>query len=94
MFIIDELNKHFEKVFEKLGHKKELARVSFSARPELCDFQLNAAFQLAKELHKNPLDIANMVMYLCSDAAGFITGENICIDGGMTKQMIYHGDFG
>lgn len=42
----------------------------------------------------NPLDIANMVMYLCSDKAGFITGENICIDGGMTKQMIYHGDCG
>lgn len=42
----------------------------------------------------NPLDIANMVLYLCSDAAGFITGENICIDGGMTKQMIYHGDHG
>ena len=28
----------------------------------------------------NPLDIANMVLYLCSDKAGFITGENICID--------------
>ena len=42
----------------------------------------------------NPDDIANMVMYLCSDMAGFITGENICIDGGMTKQMIYHGDCG
>ncbi len=42
----------------------------------------------------NPLDIANAVLYLCSDMAGFITGENICIDGGMTKQMIYHGDFG
>ena len=28
------------------------------------------------------------------DKAGFITGENICIDGGMTKQMIYHNDFG
>ena len=42
----------------------------------------------------NPLDIANMVMYLCSDMAGFITGENICIDGGMTRQMIYHRDFG
>ena len=38
----------------------------------------------------NPLDIANMVLYLCSDKAGFITGENICIDGGMTRQMIYH----
>ena len=42
----------------------------------------------------NPMDIANMVMYLCSDMAGFITGENICIDGGMTRQMIYHGDHG
>lgn len=42
----------------------------------------------------NPPDIANMVLYLCSDIAGFITGENICIDGGMTRQMIYHGDHG
>lgn len=42
----------------------------------------------------NPLDIANMVLFLCSPRAGFINGENICIDGGMTRQMIYHGDFG
>ena len=42
----------------------------------------------------NPMDIAGMVLYLCSPLAGFITGENICIDGGMTKQMIYHGDHG
>ncbi|MGE9977286.1 SDR family oxidoreductase [Coprococcus catus] len=42
----------------------------------------------------NPTDIANMVLYLCSDKAGFITGENICIDGGMMRQMIYHGDCG
>lgn len=42
----------------------------------------------------NPLDIANMVLFLCSNKAGFITGENICIDGGQTKLMIYHGDNG
>lgn len=42
----------------------------------------------------NPDDIANMVLFLCSEKAGFITGENICIDGGMTRQMIYHGDWG
>ena len=41
-----------------------------------------------------PLDIANMVMFLCSEKSGFITGENICIDGGMTKLMIYNGDNG
>ena len=42
----------------------------------------------------NPLDIASVVLFLCSDKAGFIAGENICGDGGMTKQMIYHGDHG
>ena len=42
----------------------------------------------------NPLDISNMILFLCSEKAGFITGENICIDGGMTKLMIYHNDHG
>ena len=42
----------------------------------------------------NPLDIAHMALFLASDKAGFITGENICIDGGQTKLMIYHGDHG
>lgn len=52
------------------------------------------AFQQPAGRVGNPLDIANMVLYLCSDKAGFITGENICIDGGMTRLMIYHGDYG
>ena len=42
----------------------------------------------------NPMDIANMVLFLASDKAGFITGENICVDGGQTRLMIYHGDHG
>lgn len=41
-----------------------------------------------------PLDIAHMVLFLCSERAGFLTGENIRIDGGMTRQMIYHGEHG
>jgi len=35
-----------------------------------------------------------MILFLASEKAGFITGKNICIDSGMTRQMIYHGDFG
>ena len=42
----------------------------------------------------NPLDIANAALFLASEKAGFITGENLCIDGGMTHLMIYHGDHG
>ncbi len=41
-----------------------------------------------------PDDIAEMALFLCSEKAGFITGEDICIDGGMTRLMIYHGDHG
>ncbi|MBQ2976727.1 MAG: SDR family oxidoreductase [Clostridia bacterium] len=52
------------------------------------------AFQHPAGRVGNPLDIANMVLYLCSEKAGFITGQDICIDGGMTKQMIYHADHG
>ncbi len=53
----------------------------------------DALQQLSGRVGK-PQDIADMVLYLCSDKAGFISGENICIDGGMTKLMIYHGDHG
>ena len=42
----------------------------------------------------NPDDIAALTLFLASDKAGFITGENICVDGGMTRLMIYHGDHG
>lgn len=42
----------------------------------------------------NPSDIAEMALFLCSQKAGFITGENICIDGGMSRQMVYHNDYG
>ncbi len=52
------------------------------------------AFQQPAGRVGNPLDIAHMVLFLCSDKAGFITGENICIDGGMTRLMVYHGDHG
>ncbi len=41
-----------------------------------------------------PHDIANMCLFLSSDKASFITGENINIDGGMSKLMIYHDDHG
>ena len=58
------------------------------------DYEGPEAYQQPAGRVGNPMDIANMVMFLCSDKAGFITGENICIDGGMTRQMIYHGDNG
>ena len=42
----------------------------------------------------NPQDIAQAVLFLCSDQAAFITGQSMIVDGGMTTQMIYHNDEG
>ena len=34
-----------------------------------------------------PLDIANAIIFLCSDEASFITGHALVVDGGLTIQM-------
>ena len=39
-------------------------------------------------------DILKAVIYLSDLDNDFVNGENIIIDGGMSKQMIYHNDFG
>lgn len=39
-----------------------------------------------------PEDVAGLVLYLASDTAGFVTGQNVVVDGGMTKKMIYVED--
>jgi NAD(P)-dependent dehydrogenase (short-subunit alcohol dehydrogenase family) len=36
-----------------------------------------------------PDDIAEAALFLCSDKAGFITGQHLVVDGGMTVKMIY-----
>lgn len=41
-----------------------------------------------------PSDIVNAVMFLCDPRSSFITGQNIAVDGGMTRLMVYHGDCG
>lgn len=42
----------------------------------------------------NPMDIFNMVRFLCSNESSFITGQEFVVDGGMIKEMIYHDDQG
>lgn len=47
----------------------------------------------AKRLGR-PLDVARLAMFLCSEESSFITGQDIVVDGGMSKLMIYNEDFG
>ena len=40
------------------------------------------------------MDIVRAVFFLCDPENSFVNGENITVDGGMTKLMIHSGDEG
>lgn len=50
----EKLEKLLEKPFQNLGYDSRYVKVSKSNRPELCDFQINSVFTIAKEKHENP----------------------------------------
>ena len=55
--MIEKLENVIKKVFKDEGYSEDLVRISPSNRPELCDFQVNSVFMLAKELKKSPASI-------------------------------------
>ncbi|MBR1423164.1 MAG: arginine--tRNA ligase [Ruminococcus sp.] len=61
------LTKKVEEAFEKCGYSKELASVTVSDRPDLCQFQCNGALGGAKLYHKAPRMIAEDVVKVLSD---------------------------
>jgi NAD(P)-dependent dehydrogenase (short-subunit alcohol dehydrogenase family) len=65
--------------------------VDYHLAPRPADYRLSDADHAQHPAGRvgTPQDIAEMVLYLCSSAAGFITGQNFIIDGGMTRKMIY-----
>ncbi len=93
MQVIEEIKQKLQETFEKLGYPTELVSLSFSDRPELCDFQSNSAFALAKALKNAPIKIAeNIAQELKSDnfkvevcAPGFI---NISLNEGYLTKIL------
>ncbi len=52
---------------------------------QLNEAQVNAAqAQIPMKRFGSPLDVSNLVAYLASDLAGYVTGQTIAVDGGMS----------
>ena len=58
--MIEKIENVLEKVFSDLDYS-EFNKVSVSNRPELCDFQINTVFAIAKKEHKNPIEIGELI---------------------------------
>ena len=60
--ILDLITEELEQAFEEAGYEKELAKVTLSNRPDLCEYQCNGAMAGAKKYHKAPIMIAEEVV--------------------------------
>ena len=69
--MIDSIEKEMVKAFSTCGYDEKYARVSFSNRPDLCEFQCNGAMAAAKEYKKSPLMIAQQVVERLQDNTMF-----------------------
>jgi arginyl-tRNA synthetase len=59
--ILDIITQEVEQAFEACGYDKSYAKVVFSNRPDLCDYQCNGAMAAAKNYKIAPIQIANVV---------------------------------
>lgn len=71
MDLLQSLNKIVEDAFDTLGYDKAYARVTVSNRPDLCEYQCNAAMALAKQLHCAPIQIAEKIVPCLSENEAF-----------------------
>ena len=62
MNLRNDITKILKTAIEKAGFETDKLVVSFSNRPELCDFQTNFALVLAKTLGQKPIDLANKIV--------------------------------
>ena len=58
---IKELENILKKAISDLGYESDNIKISKSNRPELCDYQCDDVFKLAKEYKQNPIEIGQKI---------------------------------
>ncbi len=70
------------KVLEELEYPSDEVEVIKSNRPDLCDYQFDGAFKLAKVLHKSPFEIGNNIVNKYKEMCDMSIIANIeCVNG-------------
>lgn len=73
--MLELITTEMEAAFEKAGYDKELAKVTLSNRPDLCEYQCNGAMAGAKKYKKAPFMIAEDVAVYLKESSYFETVE-------------------
>ena len=75
--ILELISEEMKSAFEAAGYDRELGKVTFSNRPDLCEFQCNGAMAGAKQYKKAPIMIANEVVEKLADSNVFEKAEAV-----------------
>ena len=65
--LVSKINNELKRIFSKNGFEESLAYISISNREELADYQINSCFNIAKNIKKNPLEVADNIATLIKD---------------------------
>ena len=75
--ILDKITEELKAAFAQAGYPEDKVRASISNRPDLCEYQCNGAMALAKEQHKNPIEIAEKVAEILKQNTCFSKAEAV-----------------
>lgn len=67
----EKLESKILNIFSESGYDEKYAKVSVSNRPELCDYQINSVFQIAKEEGKNPIEVGELITNMINNCPDF-----------------------
>ena len=65
--LVSKINSKLKEIFSVNGFDESLAYISISNREELADYQINSCFNIAKNIKKNPLEVADNIASLIKD---------------------------
>lgn len=75
--LLEMITIEMKEAFKAAGYDEELARVTLSNRPDLCEYQCNGAMAGAKKYKKAPIMIANAVVEELADSKCFASAEAV-----------------
>lgn len=75
--LLEMITIEMKEAFKAAGYDEELARVTLSNRPDLCEYQCNGAMAGAKKYKKAPIMIANAVVEELADSKYFASAEAV-----------------
>ena len=69
--LLEMITSEMREAFQKAGYDEELAKVTLSNRPDLCEYQCNGAMAGAKKYKKAPFMIAEDVAAQLKESSSF-----------------------